>query len=81
MVAGKFRPCSSIGLHIQLPPEKLKLSKFNTPEDLAAFAQRFDEGSKRVFSDDTGTQYVKFGSLRDNDPKYGIKAGKLTLSG
>ena len=61
--------------------EKLKGSKFDTPEDLAAFAQRFDEGVKRVFSKDQGVQYVKFGSPRDNDAKCEIKAGKLTLTG
>ena len=61
--------------------EKLKPSKFNTTEDISAFAQKFDEGLKRVFSDETGVQYVKFGSPRDNDPQYGIKAGKLALTG
>ena len=61
--------------------EKLKRSRFNTPEDIAAFTQKFDEGLKRVFSDDTATQYVKFGSPRDNDPKYGIKAGRFMLTG
>jgi len=62
-------------------PEKLKGSKFDTPEDLAAFAQKFDEGVKRVFSSDQAPQYVKFGSPRDNDPRCGIKAGRLTLTG
>lgn len=62
-------------------PEKLKISKFNTQEDLAAFTQKFDKGLKMVFSSDKGAQYVKFGSLRDNDPKHGIKAGKLMLTG
>jgi len=56
-------------------------STFNTSEDISAFAQRFDEGLKRVFSDDKGAQYVKFGSSRDNDPQYGIKAGRLMLTG
>jgi hypothetical protein len=69
------RPSTQPGL------EKLRGSKFNTPEDLAAFSQRFDEGVKRVFSNDQGAQYVKFGSPRDNDPKCGIKAGRLTLTG
>ncbi|KAF9783741.1 hypothetical protein BJ322DRAFT_1021545 [Thelephora terrestris] len=66
---------------IQPRAEKLKKSRFNTSEDLAAFSQKFDEGLKRVFLDDTGTQYIKFGSPRDNDPKHGIKAGKLALKG
>ena len=62
-------------------PEKLKKSRFNTEEDLSAFAQKFDEGSKRVFFDEAVTLYVKFGGPRDNEPKHGIKAGKLSLTG
>jgi len=54
---------------------------FDTAEDIAAFAQKFDEGLKTVFSDDNGAQNVKFGSVRDNDPKRGVKAGKLMLTG
>ena len=64
-----------------LPPERLKKTKFNTAEDVASFSQKFDEGVKRVFFDDSGAQYIKFGSPRDNDAKYGIKAGKLMLTG
>ena len=62
-------------------PGRLRGSRFNTPEDLEAFAQRFDDGVKRLFSNDQVPQYVKFGSPRDNDPKCGIKAGRLTLTG
>lgn len=54
---------------------------FNTPEDIAAFAEKFDKGLKKVFSEDKGTQYIKFGGPRDNDTKYGIKGGKLALTG
>ena len=56
-------------------------SKFNTSENIEAFSQRFDEGLKKVFSNNQGAQYVKFGSPRDNDPSYGIRAGRLTLAG
>ena len=62
-------------------PGKLKGSKFDTPEDLDAFSQKFDEGVKRVFSKVQPPQYVKFGSPRDNDPDCGIKAGRLALTG
>ena len=62
-------------------PEKLKGSRFNTTEDLAAFSQKFDEGVKKVFSNDQAAQHVKFGSPRDNDPECGIKAGRITLTG
>jgi hypothetical protein len=44
-------------------------------------SQKFDEGVKRVFSNDQAAQYVKFGLSRDNDPRCGIKAGRLTLTG
>lgn len=80
-VSGRFKSSLSVTFPTERQPEKLKKSKFNTPEDLSAFAQKFDEGLKRVFSDDSGAQFVKFGSPRDNDPKHGIKAGKLTLTG
>ena len=69
-------------LSLKPQPEKLRGSTFNTPEDLDAFAQRFDEGVKRLFSDDLVSQYyVKFGSPRDHDPERGIRAGKLLLTG
>ncbi|KAF9783740.1 hypothetical protein BJ322DRAFT_1109589 [Thelephora terrestris] len=61
--------------------ERLKTSIFDTPEDMTAFSRKFDEGLKRVFSDSTAVQYVKFGSPRDNDPKHGIKAGRFMLTG
>ena len=81
MVSGGFEYYPPFTLPAEPRPEKLKKSKFNTPEDISAFSQKFDEGLKRVFSDDSGAQFVKFGSPRDNDPTHGIKAGKLTLTG
>ncbi|KAF9783759.1 hypothetical protein BJ322DRAFT_1109608 [Thelephora terrestris] len=56
-------------------------SKLNTSWNLEMFSQRFDEGLKRVFSDDHGSQYVKFGTPKENDPSCGIKAGRLALTG
>ena len=76
--------CSNVllvGRLLNPQPGKLKGSKFDTPEDLDAFAQKFDEGVKRVFSNDQAVQHVKFGSPRDHDPDCGIKAGRLTLTG
>ena len=81
MVSGRLRSCSLIAIHAQPRLEKLRGSTFNTPEDIDAFSQKFDDGLKKSFFDDNGTQYVKFGSPRDNDPKHGIKLGKLTLTG
>jgi hypothetical protein len=70
-----------VALPIQPELERLKTSIFDTPEDMTAFSRKFDEGLKRVFSDSTAVQYVKFGSPRDNDPKHGIKAGRFMLTG
>lgn len=81
MVSGTLRTFSFLVPRVQPQSEKLGKSTFNTPEDLAAFSQKFDEGLKRVFFDDKGTQYIKFGSPRDNDLQHGIKGGKLTLTG
>jgi len=81
LVQGGFRHYPSVTLPVQPQPDKLRQSKFNTSEDISTFAQKFDEGLKRVFSDDKGSQYVKFGSPRDNDPQHGIKAGRMMLTG
>jgi hypothetical protein len=62
-------------------PERLKGSKYDNDGDLSAFSQKFDEGVKRAFSNYQAPQHVRFGSPRDNDPEYGIKAGRLTLTG
>jgi hypothetical protein len=82
MVSGGFTYSQSIVTPPVKPyPEKLRKSTFNTPEDVASFSEKFDQGLKRVFSDDKGTQYIKFGGPRDNDFQHGIKGGKLTLTG
>ena len=82
MVKGMFK--HSVHRQIaQSQPEKLKYSKFNTPEDLEAFSQGFDEGVKKIFPmpNSHADQYVKFGSPRDSDPSCGIRAGRLRLTG
>ena len=62
-------------------PGMLRGSGLDTPGNLEAFSQRFDDGVKKVFSNNQMDQYVKFGSPRDNNPSCGIKAGRLTLTG
>jgi len=64
-------------------PEQLEHSKFNTPEDLAAFSQRFDEGVKKTFSvsNSPEDQHVESSPPRDNDPNCEIKTWKLRLTG
>ena len=60
---------------------KLKKSKFDNEQDLAAFTESFDTGLKEAFSDNNKPQFVKFGSLRDNDARCSVKSRKLSLTG
>lgn len=64
-----------------MPAAKLKGSKFYTESDLQAFTESFDKGLKVNFSDGTRPQFVKFGSVRDNDSRCDVKGGRLTLQG
>jgi len=69
-------------LYILPRPGRLKGSRFGTKQDLAAFTESFDTGLKETFSDSTKPhEFVKFGSLRDNDTHCGVKSGKLSLTG
>jgi hypothetical protein len=60
---------------------RLKDSKFDSKEDLAAFTEGFDTKLKETFADSNKPQSVKFGSLRDNDTRCGVKGGRLSLQG
>ena len=82
MAQGGFWCHSFVTLPVQRQPEKLSGSeKFGLSDCFSDIAQKFDEGLKRAFSDDTKKQFVKFGMPRDNDPDHGIKGGKLMLTG
>ena len=61
--------------------EKLKDSKYGTPDTLDHITKRFDETTKRLFRDRKDLQYIPFGSPLDKDLKAGIRAGQLKLSG
>ena len=63
------------------PLARLKKSKFDKKQDLAAFAESFDNGLKVSFSDSTRPQSVRFGSPRDDDERCGVKGGRFSLSG
>ncbi|KAI0058165.1 hypothetical protein BV25DRAFT_1872113 [Artomyces pyxidatus] len=61
--------------------EKLKRSKYGTPDSLDHITKRFDETTKRLFRDKKELQYVSFGSPLDKDTTVGIRAGQLKLTG
>jgi hypothetical protein len=41
----------------------------------------FDRSSKPTFKDEQTKSFIKFGSIRDQDPQFGIRSGQLVLSG
>ncbi len=65
----------------EVPPEKLKDSKYGNEEDIKAMLDYFDKSTKPIFKDATEQSYIKFGSMGCNDPKVKIRRGQLLLSG
>jgi hypothetical protein len=59
--------------------ERLAESIFN--EDLDHIVQCFDKATKLRFRNMEESQYIKFGSTRDNDEAVGIRFGQLKLKG
>lgn len=41
----------------------------------------FEKSAKANFKDPLEKSFIQFGSMRDRDPDFGIKAGKLLLDG
>ncbi|KAL6307414.1 hypothetical protein BKA93DRAFT_727356 [Sparassis latifolia] len=61
--------------------DKLKTSKYGSPDSLDHITKRFDETTKRLFRDDKDLQFVPFGSPLDKDISAGIRGGQLRLKG
>ncbi|KAH9850843.1 hypothetical protein C2E23DRAFT_869587 [Lenzites betulinus] len=61
--------------------EHLRDSAYGNDEDIISMLEHFDKSTKPVFKDATEPSYIKFGSMRCNDPKVNIRRGQLTLSG
>lgn len=61
--------------------EKLKNSKYGSPDSLDHITKRFDETTKRLFRDKDGSQFIPFGSPLDKDLAVGIRNGQLKLKG
>lgn len=71
------KDCRLTGIH----PEKLKNSKYGTPDAVDHITKRFDETTKRLFRDKRDPQFILFGSPLDKDLSVGIRTGQLRLSG
>lgn len=64
-----------------LTADKLKGSKYGSPDSVEHITKRFDEDAKRRFRSKKEESWVKFGSPLDKDTAVGIKAGQMKLSG
>ncbi|KAI0734054.1 hypothetical protein C8Q72DRAFT_927570, partial [Fomitopsis betulina] len=59
----------------------LKNTRFGNDECIDSMLQGFESSAKPTFRDVAKTSYIKFGSLKDTDDKFGIKRGVLSLAG
>jgi hypothetical protein len=71
----------TISPHSYTTTDKLKNSKYGTPDALDHIAKRFDETTKRLFRDKNDLQFIPFGSPLDKDTSVGIRGGQLKLTG
>ncbi|KAL0064118.1 hypothetical protein AAF712_008978 [Marasmius tenuissimus] len=60
---------------------RLKDSKYGTPQDIAQMAKVFDKTAKLTFRNETDTGYIPFGSPRDKDISFGINRGQMKVPG
>jgi hypothetical protein len=60
---------------------KLYNSRYNSPDDILQITECFDKSTKLGFGDSSQPCFVKFGTVRDNDPSVDIKMGQLRLQG
>lgn len=61
--------------------DKLKNSKYGTPDAVDHITKKFDETTKRLFRDKKDAQFIPFGSPLDRDQNAGIRNGQLKLTG
>ena len=61
--------------------DRLKASAYGNDEDIKTMLEYFDKATKPVFKDEKEPSYIKFGTMKDNDPAANIRRGQLTLSG
>ncbi|KIJ11256.1 hypothetical protein PAXINDRAFT_15796 [Paxillus involutus ATCC 200175] len=60
---------------------KLANSRYGAPDIVQHMKDIFDTSTKLRFREPKDSQYIKFGSVRDKDPKYDIRSGQLKLAG
>ncbi|KAI0326492.1 hypothetical protein GY45DRAFT_1381037 [Cubamyces sp. BRFM 1775] len=59
----------------------LQGSTFGNHDDIKVMLDNFNRATKTVFKNANEPSYIRFGTLRCNDPAFNIRRGQLTLSG
>ncbi|KAI0750429.1 hypothetical protein C8Q74DRAFT_1394251 [Fomes fomentarius] len=58
---------------------RLRGSQYGNEDDIRAMLRYFDVSTKPVFKDGGEASYIKFGSMRCNEPAFNIRRGQLKL--
>ncbi|KAI0704720.1 hypothetical protein C8Q76DRAFT_181174 [Earliella scabrosa] len=61
--------------------ERLRMSEYGNDDDIKSMLEYFDASTKPVFKNENEASYIKFGSMKCNDPSCNIKRGQLMLTG
>lgn len=60
---------------------KLAESKYGYYDEVKNMVDSFEKYTKPTFKDSNDKAFIKFGSMRDRDPEFGIRNGQLILEG
>ncbi|PCH36683.1 hypothetical protein WOLCODRAFT_157381 [Wolfiporia cocos MD-104 SS10] len=58
-----------------------KLQNSSYKDDIGAMMDYFDKSTKPIFKSCNDTSYIKFGTMKCNDPAVGIRRGQMLLTG
>jgi hypothetical protein len=61
--------------------EKLRGSNFGNPESIAHITNCFEKTTKHRFRNPEEPSFIRFGTVRDRDPAFNIRSGRLKLLG
>ncbi|KAF9025400.1 hypothetical protein BDZ89DRAFT_953828, partial [Hymenopellis radicata] len=59
----------------------LEGTRFGNPDDLSHITDTFDKATKMSFRSATTSLFIRFGSVRDREPRAGITNGRMKLDG
>ncbi|KAF8632111.1 hypothetical protein AX15_002042 [Amanita polypyramis BW_CC] len=61
--------------------EKLRRSRYGTPEDIEVMTTYFDKVTRLSFKDPSMPYFIRFGRNTENDPEFDIRCGLIKIKG